>query len=183
MGSGKDCAAAEGSCPYWSISNRSCLYGKGGIYLPVTEHIHTYCQTPNYLSCPQLEGQPFAGSLGLPKDEFQNRRGYKRVPGRFVLRLLGRIKDEDLVSVLDDQACTVDISPGGIRFESFREVPVDSLVSFSLVADSFEDPLEGVGRVKWCISLENAHVFHAGIAFTDTSVPSAVRNRLGLIVN
>ncbi len=183
MGSGKDCTVTEGSCPYWSISTRSCLYGKGGIYLPVTEHIQSYCQTPNYLSCPLLEGQPFTSSLGLPKVESQNRRCYERVPGRFAFSLSGRIKGEDLVSVLDDQACTVDISPGGIRFESFREVPVDSLVSFSLVADSFDDPLEGVGRVKWCISLENAPVFHIGIAFTDTSVPSAVRNRLGLIVN
>ena len=183
MGSGKDCTVTEGSCPYWSISTRSCMYGKGGIYLPVTEHIQTYCQTPNYLSCSLLEGRAFACSPEGSKDESQNRRCYERVPGRFAFRLSGRIKAEDLMSVLDDQACTVDISPGGIRFESFQEVPIDSLVSFSLVSNSIDEPLEGVGRVKWCISLENAPVFHIGIAFADTSVPRAVRNRLGLIVS
>lgn len=184
MGSRKDNTVTEGRCHYWSISTRSCLYGKGGIYLPVSEHIQTYCQTSNYLSCPLLEGQSFASSSGLPKEEFKDRRCYERVPGRFAFRLSDRIKgEEDLVSLLDDQSCTVDISPGGVRFESFREIPVDSLVSFSLVADSIDDPLEGVGLVKWCISLENAPVFHVGIAFVDTSVPYAVRSRLGLIVN
>jgi len=183
MGSSKDCSVVECSCPYWSISTRSCLYGKGGIYLPVIEHVQTYCQTLNYPSCPLLEGQSFVNVQGMTKDEFLNRRGHERVPGRFALRVSGCLKDTDLVSLLDDQACTVDISPGGIRFESFREVTVDSLVSFSIVAESFDEPLQGVGRVKWCMSLENAPVFHAGIAFTDTSVPSTVRNRLGLIVN
>jgi len=160
------------------------LYGRGGIYLPVAEHIQTYCQTSNYSSCPLLEGQPYASFEGAETNEFENRRGYERVPSRFAFRLSSRLQGEqNLEALLDDKACTVDISPGGIRFETYQVVTIDSLVSFSLVGDAFEEPLSGVGRVKWCMSLENAPVFHAGIAFTDKSVPSAVRDCLGLIRN
>ena len=183
MGTRNKLAEEKVSCPYWSISSKNCLYSKGGLYLPVTEHIRTYCQTPNYLLCPQFEGKAFTRSTGLLGEDAINRRDHERIPGRFAFKLSGCLKDDDLVPLLDDSASTVDISPGGIRFESYREIPVDALVSFSLIADSEDQPLEGIGRVKWCKSLDNAPVYHAGIAFTDKSVPSAVRNRLGLFVN
>jgi Tfp pilus assembly protein PilZ len=183
MGSLKNCKVTAGNCPYWSISNKSCVYGRGGLYLPVAEHILTYCRTPNYASCSLLEGQLVVNDQGGVKEDFQDRRGYERVPGRFTFKVSNHLRDEDLVSLVDDKAVTVDISQGGIRFETFREVPVDSLISFFLTAKEFEEPLHGVGQVKWCKPLEKSSAFHAGIAFTDASAPSAVRNRLGIIDN
>lgn len=183
MGSTDNCKVTSGNCPYWSIGDRSCLYGKGGLYLPVAEHIQTYCQTPNYSSCNLLDGQLFVDGQSGPRAEFQNRRSYERVPGRFTFRVSNYLQEADLVCLVDDKACTVDISQGGIRFETFREVPVDSLVSFSLTAKEFEEPLQGVGKIKWCKSLEKSSVYHAGIAFADASVPSAVRHHLGIIEN
>jgi len=179
----ENCKVTAGNCPYWSISNKSCLYSRGGLYLPVAEHIQTYCQTPNYSSCSLLEGKFFVSGQGELQEEFQNRRSYERVPGRFTFSVSNYLKDADLVSLVDDKACTVDISQGGIRFETFREVPVDSIVTFSLKTKEFEEPLQGAGQVKWCRSLEKSSVFHAGISFIDASVPSAVCHSLGIIDN
>ncbi|HHD56101.1 MAG TPA: PilZ domain-containing protein [Desulfobulbaceae bacterium] len=165
-------------CPHWAKDDSSCLLSQSGLYLPVAEHIEIYCEGGNFLSCSQYITH--AGSD--ENDVFSqpaNQRRYQRIPGRFSFRLAEREQD-DVNRIIDDAATTIDLSPGGIRFESYRSLRKGSRVIFSLNGDFSEMPLRGVGLVKWCHSLENAPLYHAGIAFADPGVARAIRKRLGI---
>lgn len=166
-------------CPYWSLQGRNCLLSQGGLYLPVAEHIGTYCEGGNYSSCAQYTKRAFSSDTQEPIDERENRRRNVRVPGRFAFRLAEGTSGES-GELLDDAALTVDFSLGGIRFESYRALSKDTKVLFSLNGDFSEEPVRGLGRVMWCRSLDDAPLYHAGISFTDKSVSLAIQNRLGL---
>ena len=174
-------------CPYWSDSTKSCLISKQGLYLPVPDHIHTYCRTGNHPFCPQFEQQ------GASLPEYQNgsgkvvdrrerkeedRRKCTRISGSYSLQLAGLQEDGNTTSLLDKKATTVDLSAGGIRLQTHSELPVNSMVSFSLNSAS-GPPVQGIGQIKWCRSLMDSSVFHAGIVFSDGSTSGAMRRYLG----
>ena len=174
-------------CPYWSDSTKSCLISKKGLYLPVSDHINTYCRTDNYLLCSQFEEQ----GAGLP--EYQNgsgkvvdrrkrkvadRRESARILGNYLLQLAGLQENGNTSFLLDKKATTVDLSAGGIRLKTSCELSVDSMVSFSLNDDS-GPPIQGIGQIRWCRLIEDGSVYHAGIVFTDGSTSGAVRRYLG----
>jgi hypothetical protein len=174
----------EQACPHWSRKDQSCLLSHEGLYLPVKEHIGVYCEGGNFTSCTQYMGQALHSDTGEIVDNRLNRRKYRRVPGRFSFRLAERTDDSlELDKLIDDVATTVDLSPGGIRFESYRALPKGAEVFFSLNGEFSDPPLRGAGQVKWCHSLENAPLYHAGIAFSDKAVGTAIRDRLGLVVS
>ncbi len=165
-------------CPHWAQNDRLCLLSCSGLYLPVQEHIDIYCRGGNFVSCSQ-----FINCMEVDKkttaDHGMNLRRFSRVPARFSFRLAESDAD-DVNRVIDAAATTVDLSPGGIRFESYRSLQKGKKVIFSLNGDFSERPLRGVGQVKWCHSLENAPLYHAGIAFADSKIASAISERLGL---
>jgi hypothetical protein len=169
-------------CPHWSAKDRSCLLSQRGLYLPVAEHIEIYCEGGNFSSCSQYMAQTFPPEGAPFSDNVVDHRRFRRVPGRFSFRLAERAGDS-LNQLIDDAATTVDFSPGGIRFESYRSLHRGAEVLFSLNGDFSDAPLQGIGRVKWCRSLENAPLYHAGIAFADPAVAAAISERLGLSVN
>jgi hypothetical protein len=182
-------------CPYWSDSTKSCLSSKQGLYLPVPEHILTYCNTSNHPFCPQFEQKGTDlpenknGSGKVPdrrERKFADRRDRKetdrrrcaRISGSYPLRLAGLQEDGKITSLLDKKVTTVDLSAGGIRLQTHCDLPVNSMVSFSLNGTS-GPPIQGIGQIKWCRSLEDGSVYHAGIVFTDGSTSGAVRRYLG----
>lgn len=174
--------SCEKVCPHWSPASRSCLLSRGGLYLPVSDHVETYCRTENYLSCPQFVSGGLVVDAAVDDSVATGaeRRMYVRVPGRFLLRIAHHANGDSVDEVIDDSASTVDISLGGVRVESYRKLPVDSLVTFSLNGDFFSEPVKGVGRVTWCRSLEQAPLYHAGLAFEDVRLASMLEKRLGL---
>jgi len=169
-------------CPHWSAKDRSCLLSQWGLYLPVAEHIEIYCEGGNFSSCSQYMAQAPPPVGPSSSDNAMNHRHFRRVPGRFSFRLAERAGDA-LNQLIDDAATTVDLSPGGIRFESYRSLRRGTEVLFSLNGDFSNAPLRGIGRVKWCHSLENAPLYHAGIAFADPVVAAAISERLGLLTD
>ncbi len=170
-------------CPYWSPEGRGCLLCKSGLFLPVAEHVNTYCQTINHTSCPQFMDSLARGDNGpesSPTPAGRNRRRYDRIPARFTFRLSEFLDDGVLENLIDDKACTVDFSPGGIRFESYCPLAVDSKVRFLLCHGNIDDFFDGTGMVRWCRSLDNAPLFHVGIAFAEPHLASRICSRLGL---
>ena len=182
-------------CPYWSDSTKSCLSSKQGIYLPVPEHILTYCKTSQHPFCPQFEQQGTDlveyknGSRKVPdrrERKFADRRSriaadrrkYTRISGSYPFQIAGFQEDSNTASLLDMKATTVDLSAGGIRLQIHCDLPVNSKVSFSLNGSS-SPPIRGIGQIKWCRSLEDTSVYHAGIVFTDDVSSRAVRRYLG----
>ncbi len=197
MESRNNCTIKVQVCPYWSDSTKSCLVNKEGLYLPVSEHIHTYCRTSNYPSCPQFEQQGTAlqenqnGSgkvadrrecIVVDRREIRetDRRGSVRISGSYSLQLAGLQKDGHTTSLLDKQATTVDLSLGGIRLQTHCELPVNSMVSFSMNGDSGGPPVQGIGQIRWCRPVEDTSVYHAGIVFTESSTSGAMRRYLGI---
>lgn len=166
-------------CPHWSRQDRSCLLSQDGLYLPVTEHVEIYCEGGNYSSCTYYMGKAIDSDTGVVEGKGLNRRHYRRVPGRFSFRL-AECAGDDLDRLIDDAAITVDLSRGGIRFESYRALSEGAEVLFSLNGDFSNVPLRGIGQVKWCRSLENAPIYHAGISFSDNVVADAISNRFNL---
>ena len=166
------------TCPHWDRDNRRCLLSCSGLYLPVQGHIDIYCRGGNYGSCSR-----FIDRVEVDKatstDHGENLRRFSRVPARFSFRLAAR-EAEDVNRIIDDAATTVDLSPGGIRCESYHALQQGAEVLFFLNGDFSEPPLQGIGQVKWCHSLENAPLYHAGIAFADPEVARAIRKRLGI---
>ena len=185
-------------CPYWSASTKSCLASKQGLYLPVPEHILTYCKTSNHPFCSQFELQETDlveyknGSVKVVDRRERtvvdrrsriaaDRRESARIAGRYPLQLAGLQEDGntgDTTSLLDSKATTVDLSAGGIRLQTHCELAVNSMVSFSLNGSS-GPPVQGIGQIKWCRSLEDGSVYHAGIVFTDGATSGAMRRYLG----
>jgi hypothetical protein len=174
-------------CPHWSDSTKSCLSSKQGLYLPVPEHILTYCKTSNHSFCPQFEQQ----STDLP--EYKNgsekvadrrertsadRRKYTRISGSYPFRIAGLQEDSNTASLLDTKVTTVNLSAGGMRLQIPCDLPVNSMVSFSLNGSS-GPPIQGIGQIKWCRSFEDSPVYHAGIVFTDNVSSGVVSCYLG----
>ena len=171
-------------CPHWSRQDRSCLLSQGGLYLPVTEHVTVYCEGGNFTSCSQYMGQVLHSDTDASVDKSMNRRKHRRVPGRFSFRLAERTGDAlELDKLIDDVATTVDLSAGGIRFESYRALSQGTEVFFSLNGNFSSPPLRGTGQVKWCRPLDNAPLYHAGISFSDKAIGAAISQRLGLVVS
>jgi len=166
------------NCPHWSAGDRNCLLSHSGLYLPVQEHVDIYCEGGNFLSCSQFIAHAGAGR-GAVTDSGVNHRRFPRIPGRFSFRL-AEWEQDNVSRIIDDAATTVDLSPGGIRFESYCALPEGVEIIFSLNGDFSDVPLRGRGEVKWCRSLENAPLYHAGIAFADPEVVRAIRERFGL---
>jgi len=172
---------AKQACPHWSRQGQSCLLSQGGVYLPVMEHIGVYCEGGNFTSCAHYMEKVLHADTGAAVDKSQNRRKHRRVPARFSFRLTERTSDAlALDNLVDNVATTVDLSSGGIRFESYRALPKGAEVSFALDGTFSNPPLYGTGQVKWCRSLDDAPLYHAGISFSDKVVGAAVRERLGL---
>ena len=171
------------ACPHWSLQSRSCRASHGGLYLPVLEHVEIYCEGGNFGSCYQYMEETLRADFAAAEEVKRNRRRHRRVPCRYSFRLAERKDNAGLDRLFDDVATTVDLSSGGIRFESYRALPQGVEVSFSLNGEFSSVPLKGTGQVKWCRSLEDAPLYHAGIAFSDKAVGAAVRERLSAAIS
>jgi hypothetical protein len=156
---------------------------KGGLYIPMPEHIELFCSTVHYIKCHQyMRGcellQEAAKKYGFIVDG--GRRRFRRISERISLVVTLCDVNRRPIELLDDRAITLDLSLGGLRIESHREIPPETLVAFEFGPDFSSPDLAGVGEVKWCESRLDSGLFEAGIAFSDFSLTQAIGNHLGL---
>ncbi len=173
-----------GQCPYWSKNkSKECGMIKGGLYIPMPEHVEMFCSSARFGVCHQyIRGcellQESAKKYGLITDGA--RRRFRRVADRIPMRLALCDKNGDSLQMLDEQAVTLDLSLGGLRLESNSRIDKDVVVAFEF-ADTFSVPeLTGIGEVKWCAANKATDKFEAGIAFRDFSLTHAIGTHLGL---
>lgn len=171
-------------CPYWGKNNsHECKMTKGGLYIPMPEHINMFCLTSRYTFCHQyIRGcellREAAKKYGFIVDG--GRRRYRRVAERIPVSVSLCDKDRGLIELIDEDAVTIDLSLGGLRLLSRRELPRDSLVSFGFGPDFTIPDLAGIGEVKWCELKSDSPLFEAGLAFSDFRVTQAIGSHLGL---
>jgi hypothetical protein len=150
---------------------------KGGLYIPMPEHVDMFCAKPQYVHCHQyVRGcemlKETARKYGFIVDG--GRRKYRRVSDRTTVALSACDNSRNLLELLDDNALTVDLSLGGMRLRSSKEIQQESLISFQFSPDFSIPNLSGVGEVKWCEPIENSDHFQAGVAFADFELTQAI---------
>jgi hypothetical protein len=159
-------------CQHWFPPSRSCLLVTDGLFIPVYQHVTTYCLTSFYSSCFQY--QLLAGDedeAGQERREPINRRRSIRVPVRHTFRFSEITGHDHIPGVREDDAWTIDLSNHGIRFASRQLLPLNMAIHFFMEADDTAAEFEGNGRVVWCEPLAASPLFHAGIVLTDRPYP------------
>jgi len=160
-------SSGRSTCPHWCRSSRSCQLVKEGLFLPIDQHVASYCLSSHYPSC--VHYQLLAGvdgDTGRDRDEAANRRRSIRVPGTHAFRFSEITGHDQMPGLRENDAWTIDLSDHGIRFASRQLLTADTAIRFFLEAEDSTPPVEGIGRVVWCEPLENTPLFHAGITFT-----------------
>jgi hypothetical protein len=160
-------------CPHWSPSNRACLLVKDGLFLPVEQHITAYCTSNHFTSCRQYQLLAGAEIRSSEDDSLPvNRRRSIRIPSHHVFRFSEITGSDQRPGRRDDDAWTIDLSNGGLRFASRWLLIPDTVIHFTLETEGAAANLEGRGRVVWSEPLESTPMFHAGLVFTETPLPA-----------
>jgi len=179
-------AEQDTKCPYWDMENRSeCGITRGGMYIPMPEHVRTFCVSARYHQCSRyIQGCELAHC----RDEFKvndimisrERRKLRRYPEQLYLDIVvcDRTRSPQLMNACKGKS--LDVSLGGLRLESYRELTPDSIVSFVMDPDFSSESLLGIGEVKWCRPQNGSNKFESGIAFSNYSTSESMREHLEL---
>ena len=154
------------ACPYWDSDSRSCLLVKDGLFLPVEEHVVTYCLSSQYIVCMHYEllagkDEPARKDEAVPV----NRRRSIRIPCRHLFRFSEITGSDQVPTLREENAWTIDLSDHGIRFATRQQLSPETAVHFVLESGETAKPLQGTGMVVWSKPLANTPLFHAAIAF------------------
>lgn len=158
---------------------------KGGLYIPLPEHIDIFCSTPRFSRCHQyIRGcellNETAQKLGFAKEK-NGRRQYRRMPDHLLLSVSFCDETGKPLYRVEDPVRTVDISLGGLRLESKTKLPANELIAFTFGPDFIKPGFTGLGKVKWCQETEGKG-FQAGLAFLNSSPRQVIGTHLGLPV-
>lgn len=172
----------EKHCPYLSEGGHECLMTNGGLYIPMPEHVNTLCQTTRFDQCYHyVQGcsvaRDLAGQLGFIHND--SRRRYRRVRERLPLQLSDCACDGRGAELLDPDACTVDLSFGGMRIESRIALPVQGKIAFVVGQDGDLSCWEGQGEVRWTDEQADG-LFQSGLIVTDKKTFQAIGQHLSL---
>jgi len=155
-------------CPQYCSISRSCMLVKEGLFLPMDQHVASYCLSSHYPSCSHYQLQAAAeGEINQKYSELLNRRQSIRIPSSHTFLFSEITAHDQIPGVRENDAWTVDLSDHGIRFASRQLLTADTAIRFILKADINTPEIEGTGRVIWCEPLVNTPLYHAAIAFTE----------------
>jgi hypothetical protein len=170
------------NCPFWSALSLKCQICKGGLFIPLDDHIEVYCKTPYYPHCLQYALRPenHLEIIGKSKQNNRNRRKFMRVEACYNITLVRLIHSGKVVSHFSTFARTLDLSSGGMRLTTNKPLVNDSVLQFSF-DNSFPVGLqECIGQVAWCNKEIDAPGYQAGISFQDDQTIEAMGLYLGL---
>ncbi len=177
----RDLAPIE-TCPFWSALSMKCRICKGGLFIPLDDHIETYCKTPDFPQCLQYSLHPKKHLEIISKDNQSksNRRKFVRVTACHKITLVRLVHSGVVVSHFSTFAKTLDLSAGGMRLTTSQPLVNDTVFQFSF--DNFfpQNIHQGTGLVTWCNKDINTSGYQAGIAFQEDHVVAAMGLYLGL---
>lgn len=174
------------NCPYWPHDgSEECLMTKGGLYIPMPDHIKRFCKAQEYSRCHHYikECEQFMDSA-KKQVSGRDRRRYERIEGRYNLALLSCDEMGRPYALMTDKASTLDISLGGMRFNSPTDLSLQQMIAFTFGSDFVAPSLTGIGEVMWCEESASAKQYIAGLsfAFVDKQMRNAIANQVGLPV-
>ncbi|MCK5227278.1 MAG: PilZ domain-containing protein [Desulfobulbaceae bacterium] len=176
---------SNSQCHYWhEVDQVECTMTKGGLYIPMPEHIKMFCTTPKHTGCHQyIRGMRAMEEMA--RDELQSlssRRRFHRVYDRLNVSVASCDDRGNPSDIIDENAYTLDVSPGGMRLECSKELESDNTLLFRFGQDFSEPSLAGIGKVKWVKTQPSSSNCQAGLAFVHRSTGQAIMNHLGITI-
>jgi hypothetical protein len=162
-------------CPFWSTTSRECRICKGGLFIPLDDHIEAYCNTSDYQHCLQYTMHPGNNLQDNDKaNQATNRRKFARVEARLKITLVRYNHSGKIGSHCSGFAKTIDLSCGGMRLTTDKPLTNNSIVLFSFDSSSISILPECVGQVAWCNKAIDVPGYQAGITFQDDRIIEAM---------
>ncbi len=164
------------NCPFWSVLSMKCRICKGGLFIPLDDHIALYCKTPDYIQCLQytLHPENHLEIIEQSKKHNKSRRKFVRIEACYKITLVKLMHSETVVSHFSSFAKTLDLSKGGMRLTINRPLANNTVVQF-IFGKSFPKNLqECSGQVAWCNKEIDNPGYQAGITFHDDRIIKAM---------
>lgn len=160
---------SHASCPYWSAKTMKCKICSGGLFIPLNDHIETYCKTPSHEQCLQYSMHLESDDQCIDKtaDRYKNRRKYTRVATQRNVTLVQLINSKRIVTHHPIAASTIDMSMGGMRIHTDRPLTSDSLMHLSFEPPLGDNQNNCIGQVAWCNKQIDEPGYQVGISFHD----------------
>lgn len=173
-------------CPYFQLSpHGDCHLTKGGLYIPLPQHIEIFCKTEQFTFCPQY----LRGHLYLHREnksligceEGESRRKFQRLKRRIPLFIATSDEKGNPIEQIDDNACTLDVSLAGMKISSKKEIPPHRVLYFRFGQEISLHYNGGIGEVRWATDTPDRDCcYQAGISFLDKTLPAAIGEHLGM---
>ncbi len=168
-------------CPFWSPISKKCTLCKGGIFIPMDNHVEAFCITPHFSTCPQYtahsENRAFLQEKVRKSEE--NRRKFIRIATKHKITLVKIFEPQKDEVPIFTSANTLDLSKGGMRMATEKALLHDMLIQFSF-DDSFPHILHDVtGQVEWCNKQIDEPGYQVGVSFKDNKVIELMGRLLG----
>ncbi len=170
-------------CPYFQpMYEGSCTMTKGGLYIPLPEHVEEFCKKPRFDKCQQyLRGQQL---LRQPVQEAaaaqDSRRHFPRRRNHLPLVLSNCDAHGKPVDVIDRNAITIDMSLGGLGIQSSRELPEAKVLHFQLLSPQGKQGFSGMGEVRWGFRDQQSGRYRAGLSFVGNTISQELRQHFDL---
>lgn len=170
------------SCPFWSPDSMKCRVCKGGLFIPLDDHIDVYCKTPDYPQCLQydLHAQNHPELLELSENNPDNRRQFQRHSAVHKITLVKLVKSGEIASHFSTVGKTLDLSQGGMRLTTDKPLINDTLIRFSLGNEFPKVLRDGTGQVQWCNKDIDHPGYQTGISFHGQQIIETMGLYLGL---
>ena len=167
----KDCKHPS-KCPFWTAASTKCGLSKGGIFIPLDDHVEAFCITPQFPACAQYtlysENQNFLAKKVRKSEE--NRRKFMRIETKHKITLIKILEPGKPESPILTSANTLDLSKGGMRVATEKALLHDMLIQFSF-GESFPQILHDVtGQVEWCNKQIDDPGYQVGVSFKEDNV-------------
>lgn len=175
----------QNKCRFLKLDEeQACSMTKGGIYIPLSEHIEMFCKTPHYIECEQyILGNKLKREFPYEEYYFDNgRRQFRRIPDILALTLSSCDESGRPCQILDANASTLDLSPGGMQLQSSRNLLMNNLIAFTF-GPHFSTPNHtGVGQICWSSPANTPDTYNAGLSFIDASTKQVLGQHMGISV-
>jgi hypothetical protein len=171
-------------CPHWIDKDglHECNIAKGGLFIPLPQHIESFCLSELYDKCSQyirayeLLREPGLIETAVAGDRRKNRRiGCDYSLYFSPLDEMGLRKEKE-----QKEAKSIDISLGGMRINSFAEIPHQQMMFFVFGTDQGEaGSIAVIGQVQWYNETQDQG-YLAGVSFVflHEAMKEKLRNRI-----
>jgi hypothetical protein len=170
-------------CPYWDqVTKQDCKMTKGGLYIPLPEHIAIFCSTSHFTQCHQyIRGKELLGEAAATDAIYEDsRRRHRRIKESLPLSIAPCDSMGRQTGDLNEDTMTVDLSIGGMCLKSNREFTANELLLLNIMEKTSGPPLSGIGEVKWCHNIKDSSEYLVGLAFKTSETGQLVSRYVGI---